>query len=169
MSRVYDAMQRAEERRADPARLQGEASGSGRASLEERLDSLQNALCALEDRLDDETRWAQKEPALAGRGKPRDWDGRVAQLEVTVHALEEQFEASIHSTAEVLAHVAAIPRPVRGAPDRWVERLALSVGRLRVRLNRLPRRWNALLYAAKATLHGLGPARRAAGKKPTSR
>ena len=89
----------AEERRANPARLQGEASGSGRASLEERLDSLQNALCALEDRLDDDTGWAQNAPTLAGRGKPRDWDGRVAQLEVTVHALEEQFEASIHSTA----------------------------------------------------------------------
>ena len=65
----------------------------------QRLDALQFSLDALEDRFEDEGLWSQRDngsqpAASADEAVPAatEWMERLAQLEVSVHALEDQLD-----------------------------------------------------------------------------
>ena len=182
MSRVYDAMRRAAERRErggspeSPVHAHEEASEtdefvqwdeprlltpprpattSEAAASEvdeetrERLDALQVSLSALEDRLDDDESWPTRSdptpPSDDPFGTPRqriDWMGRVAQLEVAVHALEDQLAAPDDPAAS--ARDAVDRQAAALETDRVLRRLELHIESLRARADQGNLRQNLL-------------------------
>lgn len=181
MSRVYDDMRRAakergntpidapaEPRETEPAAPEPDTepphdTGAAGDTLEdetrERLDALQVSLSALEDRLADEEAWQSRglsDPPPGSRSRAPleriDWSERVAQLEVSVHALEDQLERPPHRSQPTPAEP-PVPSPPSGRDtERAVRRLELQVETLRARVDQSNLRQNLLTAGLVVTL-----------------
>lgn len=109
--------------------------------LGQQLDALQFSLNALEDRLQHQDPWpADEDPGARATVPARtEWVERLAQLEVAVHALEDQF-ASAEDARASESGATAQPRAARERPA--VDPLMIRIDALRQRLDRANQRQN---------------------------
>lgn len=121
---------------SEPPRAAERALAQVDPELGQQLDALQFSLNALEDRLQHQDPWPADEDPGAQTTVPArtEWVERLAQVEVAVHALEDQFAGAEDALASE-PRATARERPA-------VDPLMIRIDALRQRLDRANQRQN---------------------------
>lgn len=126
---------------SEPPRAAERALAQVDPELGQQLDALQFSLNALEDRLQHQDPWpADEDPGAQATVPARtEWVERLAQVEVAVHALEDQFAGAEDALAPE-PRATAQTRAAREHPA--FDPLMIRIDALRQRLDRANQRQN---------------------------